>query len=134
MRRDSGSTLIRQVDYWCNAAEGWNGYAMVLNKFDSNSIHLEPMKNRTTLELIGAYHTTIYQLNVTSTYLKHPVLYKQISEKFKAAIKFNKMTDQLMTSIKHRQDITKRVIQTTRCHMESVLCGIDPTFLMLVWC
>jgi hypothetical protein len=72
-----------------------NQYIMVLTEVDSDAILVEPMKNRTTGEIIRAYQVLIDRFNSAYIFPKH-ILDNECSTELKAVIKNNKMTFRLV--------------------------------------
>jgi hypothetical protein len=60
-----------------------NQYIMVLIESDSSAILVEPMKNRSTGEMIQAYQALIEQLNATGIFPKEHILDNECSDQFK---------------------------------------------------
>jgi hypothetical protein len=89
-----------------------NQYIMVLTEVDSNAILGEPMKNRTTGEMIIAYQVLIDRLNSAGIFPKLHILDNECSTELKAAIKNNKMTFQLVPPHDHCRNIAEKAIQT----------------------
>ena len=71
-------------------------YMMVLTESESDAIHVEPMKNRTSGEMIRAYQVLINQLQSAGIAPKQHILDNSFSNDFKEAIKTNNMTYQLV--------------------------------------
>ena len=94
---------------------------------------MEPMKNRHLSEIVMTYQNLINRLKACRINPKHHVLNNECSKEFKEAIKDNKMTYQLVPPDDHRRNITERAIQTAKSHIVSVLCDVDPNFLMHSW-
>ena len=69
---------------------------MVLTESDSSAILVEPMKNRSSGEMIWAYHALISRLNSAGIFPKEHILDNECSADFKAIIKTNKMSYQLV--------------------------------------
>ena len=65
---------------------------MTLYKNDSNAILVEPMKNRTSGEMLRAYIKLIERLKGAGITPKHHILDNECSTEFKAQIKLFKMT------------------------------------------
>jgi hypothetical protein len=73
-----------------------NQYIMVLTEIASDAILIEPMKNRTTGEMIRAYQVLINQLNSAGIFPKLHILDNECSSEMKATIMLNKMKFQLV--------------------------------------
>ena len=65
---------------------------MVLTESDSDAILVEPMKNRTSGEMIRAYQTLINRLRSAGIAPKQHILDNECSNDFKETIKANNMT------------------------------------------
>ena len=77
-------------------------YIMTLYENDSNAILVEPMKNRTSGEMLRAYIKLIERLKGAGITPKHHILDNECSTEFKAQIKLFKMTYQLLPPHNHR--------------------------------
>jgi hypothetical protein len=108
-------------------------YIMVLAEVDSDAILVEPMKNRTSGEMIRAYQTIIDRLKGCGIHPKHQMLDNEISDEYKNAIKNNNMTFQLVPPHDHRRNLAERAIQTFKSHFIAILCGVDEQFPMHLW-
>ena len=64
---------------------------------------------------------------------KHHILDNECSEEFKAAIKVNKVTYQLVPADDHRRNIAARAIQRAKSHIILVQYGCDPNFPLHLW-
>jgi hypothetical protein len=108
---------------------------MVLTKSDSSAILIEePMKNRSTGEMVQAYQSLIDCLNATSIFSLEYILDNKCSALFKEQIQLNKMTYQLVTPHDHRRNqAKKKAIQTFKDHFVSILCSMDPSFPLHLW-
>ncbi len=71
-------------------------YIIVLTESDSSAIFVEPMKNRSSGEMILAYQALISCLNSAGIFPKEHILGNECSADFKAIIKTNKMSYQLV--------------------------------------
>jgi hypothetical protein len=109
-----------------------NQYIMVLAHIDA--ILAEPMKNHTAREMIKVYQALLDRLQTAGVVQKRHILDNKCSEEFKATIRKNKMTFQLVPPHDHRINIAEKAIQTFKAHFISILCGTDITFLLHLWC
>jgi hypothetical protein len=78
-----------------------NQYIMVLTHIDSNAILQESMKNRTSGEMIRAYQVLIDRLRRVGVTPTQHILDNECSADFKATIKKNNMTYQLVPPHDH---------------------------------
>jgi hypothetical protein len=106
---------------------------MVLMHIDSNAILQEAMKNRTSGEMIRAYQVLIDRLRRAGVTPKQLILDNECSADFKAAIKKNNMTYQLVPPHDHRQNLAEKAIQTFMAHFISILCGVNKDFPLHLW-
>jgi hypothetical protein len=106
---------------------------MVLTKIDSDAILIEPMKNRTTGEMIRAYQVLIDQLNSAGIFPKLHILDNECSAEMKATIMLNKMKLQLVPPHDHRCNLAKKAIRTFKDHFVAILCGADNAFPLHLW-
>ena len=81
-----------------------NQYIMVLTESNSDIILAEPMKNRTSREMIRAYQALIDRLHAANIVPKHHILDNKCSDEFKTTIKSNDMTYQLVPPHDHRRN------------------------------
>jgi hypothetical protein len=110
-----------------------NQYIMVLTESDSAAILVEPMKNKSAIEMIRAYQSLIDRLNAAGIFPKEHILDNECSAEFKAAIKTNKMTYQLVPPHDHRRNQAEKAIQTFKAHFIAILCGTDQSFPLHLW-
>ena len=111
-----------------------NHYIMVLIEIDSNAILVEAMKNRTAGEMIRAYTVLVTRLRNAGVTPTMHILDNECSEEFKAQIRKNNMTFQLVPPHDHRRNIAEKAIQTFKAHFISILCGTDKDFPLHLWC
>jgi hypothetical protein len=107
---------------------------LTLCDYDSNTILMEPIKNRTDGEMIRAY-TSLHK-KLINTGLK-PELQVMDNECYKAFRHY--LTDeniylQLVPPHLHRQNTAKRAIQTFKNHFVAGMCSVDKQFPMHLWC
>ena len=109
-------------------------YIMTLYEYDSNAILVEPMKNRTSGEMLRAYIKLIGRLVQAGITPKHHILDNECSAEFKAQIKLFKMTYQLVPPHDHRRNAAEKAIQIFKDHFVAILCGTDTSFPLYLWC
>jgi hypothetical protein len=91
------------------------------------------MKNRTSREMNQAYQVLLDQLKSAGIKPKRHILDNECSDKFKATIKKNKMTYQLVPPHDHRWNIGETAIKVFKAHFISILCGKDTDFPLHLW-
>ena len=109
-----------------------NQYIMVLTESDSDVILVEPMKNRTSGEMIRAYQALIDRLHAANIVPKHHILDNECSDEFKTTIKSNDMTYQLVLPHDHPRNRAEKAIQIFKDHFVAILCG-DKEFPLTLW-
>ena len=101
-----------------------NQYIMVMYEMDvTSSILVEPMRNRTSGEMVRAYQAMIDRLQKAGIKLTPHILDNECSAEFKNAIEENEMKYQLVPQNDHRQNAAEKAIQifkTTSC-----LCSVE---------
>ena len=110
-----------------------NRYILVLCDIDSNAIFSEPMRNRTTGEMIRAYQAALKRLRLSGVRPKKHILDNELSHDYKQAIIDNEMQYELVPAGQHRRNVAEKAIQTWKAHFISVLCGVSLSFPMNLW-
>ena len=111
-----------------------NRYQMILYHVDSNSIWVEPMKNRTEGEMIKARALALGRMKLCNIQPKRQVLDNEASAEFKTAIKESGMDYQLVPPDDHRRNVAEKAIQTWKDHFVAVLSGTANDFPLHLWC
>jgi len=104
-------------------------YMMVLTESDSDAILVEPMKNRTSGEMIRAYQTLINRLSSAGIAPKQHILDNECSSDFKET----NMTYQLVPPHDHRRNKAEKAIHMFKDHFVAILCGADTSFPLNLW-
>ena len=110
-----------------------NQYVMVLAESDSGAILAEPMKNKTSGEMIRAYQVLIDRLNTAGIFPTEHILDNEKSAKFLETIKKNKMKYQLVPPHDHWRNRVAKAIQTFKDHFIAILCGTNKDFPLHLW-
>jgi hypothetical protein len=111
-----------------------NLYIMVLVHINSGRILVAAIKDRMAGKMIRAYQSPINHFKKQVIYPKHHGLDNECSAEFKATIKKNHMTYQLVPPHNHRRNIAEKGIQTFKAHFISILCDVDKLFPLHLWC
>jgi hypothetical protein len=111
-----------------------NQYIMLLTHIDSSAVLVEAMKNCSAGKMIRAYQGLINQLLQAGITPKQHVLDNECSEEFKATIRKNNMTFQLIPPHDHWRNIAEKAIQTFKGHFLNILCRTDKNFPLHLWC
>ena len=109
-------------------------YVRVLYEISSSAILVKPLRNKTSGEMVAAYQKLVDRLKEGRIEPNLHILDNKISAEYKDAISENQMKFQLVSPHNHRCNISKKDIQVFKDHFISVLCGIDITFPMCLWC
>ena len=109
-------------------------YILVAYNFDSNSIHVKPLKSRHDHNTIKAYEE-IYTM-LTSRGLKPQLhwLDNEASTALKDFITKQQTQYQLTPPHIHRRNAAERAIRTFKNHFISGLCSVDRNFPLHLWC
>jgi len=110
-----------------------NAYLFVLYDFDSNSIHAEPIKNRSAASILAAYKTIHARLCKAGLKPKLQRLDNECSQILKDFMDEEDIQFQLVPPGIHRRNATKRAIRTWKNHFIAGLCSTDPDFPMNLW-
>ena len=107
-----------------------NQYVMMMAESNSNAILVEPMKNRTSQEIIRGYQVLIDQLNEADIFPTEHILDNEKSAEFLEVIKKNRMTYQLVPPHDHQRNQAEKAIQTFKDHVAPTktshyICGIE---------
>ncbi len=84
--------------------------------------------------MIRVYLVLVTCLRNASVTPKKGILDNECSEEFKAQIRKNNMTFQLVPPHDHRQNKAEKAIQTFKAHFISIMCGTDKDFPLHLWC
>ena len=109
-------------------------YILVIYNFDSNSIHVKPLKGRHDSNTTNAYEE-IY--NMLKQRCQKPQLHWLDSEACKTLKKFitkEQMQYQLTPPHIHKRNAAERAICTFKNHFISGLCSVDKNFPLHLWC
>ena len=109
-------------------------YILVAYNFDSNSIHVRPLKSRHDNDTIKAYEE-IYSM-LTQQGLKPQLhwLDNEASRALKTFITKEQTQYQLTPLHIHQRNAAEQAIRTFKNHFISGLCSVDKTFPLHLWC
>eukprot|EP00804_Cyclotella_cryptica_P028359 CCRYP_016427-RA/>CCRYP_016427-RA protein AED:0.05 eAED:0.03 QI:0/0/0/1/1/1/2/0/1237 len=132
---DTNNTLYTdQTGKFPHVSSRGNRYQMILYHVASNSIWVEPTKNRTEGELILARSRALLRMKACNITPQHQVLDNEISAAYREAITTSAMTYQLVPPDDHRRNIAEKAIQTWKDHFVSTLSGTADNFPLHLWC
>jgi hypothetical protein len=111
-----------------------NKYIMVMVEIDSNTILVEPMKNRKDEKMIRAYNALLLRLKWASIVPKKHVLDNEVSENMKNHILDTcKLNMELVPPGCHKCNAAKVAIRNFKAHFLSFLAGVADDFPPNLW-
>ena len=129
----TGKVFTDQTGRFLTASDTGNKDMLVLYDYDSNYIHVEPMKDKTGAEILAAYKRAHSLL--CSRGLK-PQLQKLDNEASAALREFlvsENVDFQLAPPHVHRRNAAERAIRTFKNHFIAGLCTTDRAFPLKLW-
>ena len=117
----------------CTSSRG-NNYIFILYDYDSNAILAEPIRSRSSNNLIAGYDACYNRLKEAGI---HPILHRldnETSRDLRANIKAKGLDYQLVDTYAHRRNLAERAIGTFKSHFISILNGCSNTFPAHLWC
>eukprot|EP00804_Cyclotella_cryptica_P028250 CCRYP_014606-RA/>CCRYP_014606-RA protein AED:0.44 eAED:0.44 QI:0/-1/0/1/-1/1/1/0/272 len=129
-----GRVYSDQTGKFPHTSSRGNRYQMILYHTDSNSIWVEPTKNRTEGELILARTQALTQMRACGLTPQRQVLDNEASALYKQSILDSGLTYQLVPPDDHRRNVAKRAIQTWKDHFIAILSGTTDKFPLHLWC
>ena len=111
-----------------------NNYQMFVHDIDGNFTLVEPMNNRTEVEMILARKRALQRMKIQGIAPKHQVLDNEIYSAYKPDILSTDMTYQLVPPNDHHINIAEKAIQTWKDDFVGVLSGTAVTFPIHLWC
>ena len=110
-----------------------NEYILVGYHYDGNYIHGIPVKDRKWHSIAEAWKKLNDIFKKASVPPQMFVLDNETSADLENAFKEERITYQLITPYKHRNNQAERAIQTFKSHFKSGLAGADPNFPLSEW-
>lgn len=110
-----------------------NQYIVVIAGVDSDTILMEPMRNRSAGEMVQTWKKILERLAECGIKSKHQILNNKISGEYKQAIKDVDMTYELVPPHDYHRNRAEKAIQTGRANFISILCGVSPNFPLHLW-
>ncbi len=111
-----------------------NKYLMIACELDGNYIDAEPLKSKTTSDLVSAYQSIFSRWSQTGTISPNwHILDNEAPEELKAAIRKNNCRVELTPADMHRRNAAERAIQTFKSNFISVLAGVSDDFPITRW-
>lgn len=130
---ESGQIYTDQTGRFPTTSRSGNKYIMVLYDYDSNSILIEAMRNKTDNEMIRAYQLLHDRLVERGVKPRLQRLDNEASRRLKQFISAQDIELQLVPPRSHRANAAERAIRTFKNHFIAILCGTDKLFPMNLW-
>ena len=108
-------------------------YIMVSRYSESNFIHVETMKSRSSKDYNAAFERTIKKFQNHNIHHTHTKLDNETSDAFKALAKQMEIKIEYVPPDSHRQNPVERDIRTFKNHLIASLCTTDPDFPISEW-
>ena len=110
-----------------------NEYILVGYNYDGNCILAEPVKNREAASITKAWQKMNKKFEIAGIQPEVYLLDNEISLEFKAALKKENISFQLVPPHCHRANLAERAIQTFKSHFKAGLASVNPDFPLAEW-
>jgi hypothetical protein len=122
---DAGQIYTDQTGRFPVVSSKGNKYIMILYDYDSNAILAQPIKDRTTPELLRAFQVMEQELVDGGLKPKLMKLDNEASKLLKMYPHQQNITFQLVPPYSHRRNATERAIRSFKDHLIAGLCSTD---------
>ena len=129
----TGQVYTDQTGRFLTTSNSGNTDMLILYDYDSNFIHVEPMKSHEGKEILAAYQRA-HKL-FTERGLR-PLLQKldnEASEALQQYMTSERVDYQLVPPHIHRRNAAERAIRTFKNHFIAILCSLDQQFPLNLW-
>ena len=110
-----------------------NQYIFVGYNYDANSILAEPIKNRTSNNILSAWQS-IHAIYERAAVTPHIYIFdNEFSQDLQHALHAKHCAYQLVPPNMHHNNLAKRAIQTWKSHFKAGLASCDPDFPLSKW-
>jgi hypothetical protein len=109
-------------------------YLFVFYSYDTNTIHMEPMKNQTAGEILAAFKRCTAELVQAGFKPQLHRLDNECSNILKTHLQSKEINFHLAPPGIHRRNTTERAIRTAKNHIIAIFSSCDPNFPMHLWC
>jgi hypothetical protein len=130
---DAGQIYTDQTGRFPVVSSKGNKYIMILYDYDSNVILAQPIKDRTSHELLRAFQVMEQELVARGLKPKLMKLDNEASKLLKTYLHQQNITFQLVPQYSHRRNSAERAIRSFKDHLISGLCSTDKSFPMHLW-
>ena len=111
-----------------------HNYLLIAYDYDTNAILAEPIKNRTTQEIIRAYNIIYETLKKVGCQPRLHSLDNEAPSDLLNLIHKNNCKVELVPPYIHRRNAAERAIRTFKNHLIAGISSVDPNFPMQLWC
>ena len=129
----TGQIHTDQTGRFIVASSTGNNYILVLYDYDSNSILVEPMRNRTGQCILSAFKVLHARLVAAGLRPNLQRLDNECSAALKMFLTTENIDYQLVPPGLHRRNAAERAIRTFKNHFIAGLCSVDKHFPLHLW-
>ncbi|KAI2496142.1 hypothetical protein MHU86_18373 [Fragilaria crotonensis] len=129
----TGQIHTDQTGRFIVASSTGNNYILVLYDYDSNSILVEPMRNRTGACILTAFKVLHARLVAAGLRPRLQRLDNECSTALKTFLTAEDIDYQLVPPGVHRRNAAERAIRTFKNHFIAGLCSVDKHFPLHLW-
>jgi hypothetical protein len=130
---DAGQIYTDQTGTFTVVSIKGNKYIMILYDYDSNVILAQPIKDRTSPELLRAFQVMEQELVARGLKPKYMKLDNEASKLLKTYLHQQNITFQLVPPYRHRRNAAERAIRSFKYHLIAGLCSTEKSFPMHLW-
>jgi hypothetical protein len=129
----TGKTYSDQTGKFIAPSASGMNYLFIMYDFDSNTIHADPIKNRTAAEIKRAYAKIVKLLQSRGLHPKLQFLDNEASEILIDFIQEEGIDHQLAPPHLHRRNAAERAISTYKDHFIAGLSSTDKDYPLDLW-
>jgi hypothetical protein len=130
---DAGKNYTDQTGRFPVISSKGNIYIIVLYEYDDNAILAEPIKNRTSAELLRAFQVMETKLTARGRQPKLMRLDNEALQLLKSNLHDKHITFQLVPPYSHRTNATEIAMRSFKYHLIAGICSTDKAFPMHMW-
>jgi hypothetical protein len=130
---DAGQIYTDQTGRFTVVSSRENKYIMILYHYDSNAILAQPIKDRTSPELLKAFQVMEQELVARGLKPKLMKLDNEASKLLKEYLRQQDIIFQLVPPYIHRRNSAERAIRSFKDQLIAGLCSTDKSFPMHLW-
>ena len=110
-----------------------NQYIFLLYDYDSNTIHVRPLRSRTGTAIVAAYDSIHAHLCARGLTPELQRLDNETSVSLQLSMQTKKVNFQLVPPHNHRRNAAERCIRTFKNHFIAGVCSTHPNFPLNQW-